>query len=114
MQIHGWAWLFQRISAVILFIVVGFHIWFLHFANLGEPLRYSDIVIRLNTPALISMDVLLLIFGLYHAVYGIYTIFLDFDSGEKERVIVFSIFVIIGLCFMGFGIFGFSCIVGAH
>ncbi len=104
---HAWAWLLQRVSAVILFIVLGFHIWLLHFAGSGEPLKYSDVITRLNTPVLISMDILLLIFGLYHALYGLYSIFLDFNSGKKERVVVLGLFIAAGFCFMGFGIYGF-------
>lgn len=103
---HAWAWLFQRVSAVILLVVLGVHIWLLHFSNAGEPLKYSDIIIRLRTPLFISLDVMLLIFGLYHALYGLYSICLDFDSGKKERVIVLAFFIIAGLGFFGFGIFG--------
>ena len=86
---HAWTWFLQRISAVFLVIVLGLHIGFLHFSNAGETLNYSDIMIRLKTPVLISLDILLLIFGLYHALYGLYSIFLDFNSGKKERVVVF-------------------------
>lgn len=103
---HAWTWFLQRISAVILVIVLGFHIGLLHFSNGGEPLNYSDIIARLKTPVLISLDILLLIFGLYHALYGLYSVFLDFDSGKKERVVVLGLLVAMGLGFVGFGIFG--------
>ena len=102
---HAWTWFLQRISAVIIVIALGLHIGFLHFSNAGEPLRYSDILTRLKTPVLISLDMLLLIFGLYHALYGLYSVFLDFDSGKKERVVVLAIIVAVGLGFVGFGIF---------
>jgi succinate dehydrogenase / fumarate reductase membrane anchor subunit len=63
-------------------------------------------MIRLKTPVFISLDVLLLIFGLYHALYGLYAVFLDFDSGKKQRVVVLGLLVVMGLSFAGFGIFG--------
>jgi len=103
---HAWTWFLQRISAVILIIALGLHIGFLHFSNAGEPLTYSDIMARLKTPVLISLDILLLIFGLYHALYGLYSVFLDFDSGKKEKLIVLGLLVAMGLGFVGFGIFG--------
>ena len=103
---HAWTWFLQRISAVILVIVLGFHIGLLHFSNGGEPLSYSDIIARLKTPVLISLDILLLIFGLYHALYGLYSVFLDFDSGKKEKLIVLGLLVVMGLGFVGFGLFG--------
>jgi succinate dehydrogenase / fumarate reductase, membrane anchor subunit len=103
---HAWTWFLQRISAVILIIALGLHIGFLHFSNGGEPLNYSDIMARLKTPVFISLDIMLLIFGLYHALYGLYSVFLDFDSGKKERLIVLGLLVAMGLGFAGFGIFG--------
>jgi succinate dehydrogenase / fumarate reductase, membrane anchor subunit len=103
---HAWTWFLQRISAVILVIALGLHIGFLHFSNAGEPLKYSDVMVRLKTPVFISLDILLLIFGLYHALYGLYSIFLDFDSGKKEKLIVLGLLVVMGLGFVGFGIFG--------
>jgi succinate dehydrogenase / fumarate reductase, membrane anchor subunit len=106
---HAWTWFLQRISAVILVIVLGLHIGFLHFSNGGESLNYTDIMARLKTPIFISLDILLLIFGLYHALYGLYSVFLDFDSGKKEKIVVFGFLVTMGLSFLGFGIFGLIC-----
>ena len=103
---HAWTWLFQRITAFLILIVLGFHIGLLHFSNAGEPLKYSDILLRMKTPVFIAMDLLLLTCGLYHALYGLYAIFLDFNSGKKERVVVLSLFVAAGLGFFGFGLFG--------
>jgi succinate dehydrogenase hydrophobic membrane anchor protein len=108
---HAWTWLLQRISAFVLLVVLGFHIGFLHFSNGGEPLKYSDIIIRLKTPVFIALDVLLLIMGLYHALYGLYSVFLDFDSGQKERVVVLGLFIATGLGMVGFGVFGLLHIV---
>jgi succinate dehydrogenase / fumarate reductase membrane anchor subunit len=103
---HAWTWFLQRISAVILIIALGLHIVFLHFFYGGEPLKYSEILVRLKTPVFITLDILLLLFGLYHALYGLYSVFLDFDSGKKERLIVLGLLVIGGLGFAGFGVFG--------
>ncbi|MBW1782301.1 MAG: hypothetical protein JRL30_16370, partial [Deltaproteobacteria bacterium] len=76
----------------------------LHFSYGGEPLNYSDIITRLKTPILISLDILLLIFGLYHALYGLYSVFLDFNSGKKERIVVCGLLIVMGLALVGFGI----------
>jgi succinate dehydrogenase / fumarate reductase membrane anchor subunit len=103
---HAWTWLLQRISAVILIIALGLHIGFLHFSNTGEALNFGEVVARLKTPVLIAFDILLLIFGLYHALYGLYSVFLDFDAGKKERVIVLGLLVAAGLGIVGFGILG--------
>ena len=108
---HAWAWLFQRISAVVLLAALGLHIVFLHYVNSGEPLKYNEIILRLKTPLFISLDILLLISGIYHALYGLYAIFLDFKSGRKERILVFCAFVATGLAFTCFGLLGFLYIM---
>ncbi|MFH1241839.1 MAG: hypothetical protein V1689_05690 [Pseudomonadota bacterium] len=103
---HAWAWLLQRISAVVLLIALGLHIWFLHFTAGGGVLRYSDVIRRLDAPIFLFLDVLLLIFGLYHALYGLYSIFLDFTSGSKERIVALALLILAGIGFFGFGIYG--------
>ena len=79
----------------------------LHFANHGASLTYADILARFKTPGLITLDILLLIFGLYHAIYGVYAIYLDFQSGKKERAVVLGLFILTGLGFLAFGMYGF-------
>jgi len=103
---HAWTWFLQRISAVVLIIALGLHIGFLHFSNAGEPLNYNEIVARLKTPVLMGLDILLLTFGLYHALYGLYSVFLDVDFGKWTRAVVLGLLVVLGLGFAGFGIFG--------
>ena len=104
---NAWTWLLQRISACVLLIALGLHIWFLHIGHSGEVLHYSEIIKRLGTPLLIAMDIFLLVFGLYHAVYGVYSVFLDFGFGLKTRVIVLGLLVITAIGFLGLGIYGF-------
>ena len=104
---NAWTWLLQRISACVLLIVLGLHIWFLHIAHTGEVLHYSEIIKRLGTPLFIALDIVLLIVGLYHAVYGVYSIFLDFGSGLKTRVAVLGLLIVAAMGFLILGIYGF-------
>jgi succinate dehydrogenase hydrophobic anchor subunit len=103
--VNAWAWLLQRISAFVLLIVLGLHIGFLHFAHGGEVLRFSEITARLGNTIFITLDVLLLIFGLYHALYGLYAIFVDF--GFKGKGVFLGLLVLVGIGFLSFGIYGF-------
>ena len=111
---NAWTWLLQRISAFVLLIVLGLHILFLHFAHGGEVLHYSEIIKRLGTPVFITLDILLLIFGLYHALYGVYAVFLDFGFGLKTRVVVLGLLMVAGMSFLGFGIYGFWAFIGSN
>lgn len=103
---NAWAWLLQRVSAVVLLIALGLHIWFLHFSSGDGVLHFGDIVKRLDTGVFITLDILLLICGLYHSLYGLYSIFLDFTSGSKERIVVLALLVMVGIGFSGFGVYG--------
>jgi succinate dehydrogenase hydrophobic anchor subunit len=109
--VNAWAWLLQRFSAFVLLIVLGLHIWFLHFAHSGEVLHYSEIIKRLGTPIFLTLDIFLLIFGLYHAIYGVYSVFLDFGFGFKTRVAVLGLLIIGGMSFLGLGIYGFLAFI---
>lgn len=102
---HAWTWFLQRVSAVVIIIALGLHIAYLHFGTAGEPLTYSHIMSRFKMPLLITFDLLLLIFGLYHSLYGVYSVFLDFDSGKKEKFMVLGLLIITGLGLSVFGVF---------
>ena len=102
---HTWTWLLQRISAAVIVIALGLHIAYLHFITAGDPLTYAHILNRFKMPVLITFDLLLLIFGLYHALYGVYSVFLDFDAGKKEKVMVLGLLIVMGLGLSAFGIF---------
>ena len=104
---NAWAWLLQRISAAIILLVLGLHIWFLHFASGGEILRFTDVTLRLNSTIFLILDCALLLFGLYHALYGLYAICVDFGLRAKTRAVLLGLLVIAGLLFFGFGIYGF-------
>ncbi len=110
---NAWTWLLQRFSAFVLLIVLGLHIWFLHLAHSGEVLHYNEIIKRLGTPIFLILDILLLIFGLYHAIYGAYSVFLDFGFGWKTRIVVLGVLIVVGIGSLGLGIYGFWVFVGS-
>ena len=103
---NAWTWLLQRISAAIILVVLGLHIWFLHYAHGGEILRFTEVTLRLNSTVFLVLDSALLLFGLYHALYGLYAICVDFGLRAKARAVLLGLFVIVGLIFFGFGIYG--------
>lgn len=103
---NAWTWLLQRVSAAIILVVLGLHIWFLHFAAGGEILRFSDITVRLDSSLFLILDGALLFFGLYHVLYGLYAICVDFGLKAKARAVLLGLLVMVGLTFFGFGIYG--------
>ncbi|AEG16737.1 hypothetical protein G7K71_17770 [Desulfofundulus sp. TPOSR] len=99
-MLSGWTWLFQRITAFFLILVLGVHFWILHYQNPGEILVYADAARRLQTALFLTVDSLLLAFGLFHALNGLHNVLEDFNV--RSRSITFVLLLVgVGLFIMG-------------
>ncbi|MFZ5632166.1 MAG: succinate dehydrogenase [Bacillota bacterium] len=96
-------WLLQRISAVFLLVLLGIHIWLLHVANTSEVISFSEARARLVSAPFVALYVLLLFFGLFHALNGLYTVMVD--MGLKARKTVIGILLAVGLGLFGIGLY---------
>jgi len=84
-------WLLQRISAVLLVVILGLHIWASNFAaNWGSLLRAG-------------IDLALLALALFHGLNGVRTVVLDFGLGLEGRR-----FLSVSLWMLGFVAFLFA------
>ena len=80
-----WAWLFQRITAVFVFVALGVHLAATHIFSIGE-LSYDNIADRLASGFFVATDVLLLAAVIYHALNGVRMVALDYwFSGRGSR-----------------------------
>jgi succinate dehydrogenase / fumarate reductase membrane anchor subunit len=84
-------WLFQRISAVLLVLLLGVHLWASNFATDWAALLRAGV------------DISLLMIALSHGLNGIRTIVLDFGLGTQARK-----FVSVSLWMLGFAAFLFG------
>lgn len=84
-------WLLQRISAVVLVLLLGLHIWASNFATSWASLLRAGI------------DFLLLAVALFHGLNGVRTIVLDYGVGAQARR-----FLSVGLWMLGFVAFLFG------
>lgn len=84
-------WLFQRISAVLLVVLLGVHLWASNFATDWASLLRGGV------------DVSLLLIALVHGLNGVRTIVLDFGVGAQARK-----FVSVSLWMLGFAAFLFG------
>jgi len=78
-----WGWLWQRITAVVLILVLGLHLYVLHFSGEHAVLTVAGVSIRLRTLIYIFVDYTLLAVALYHGLYGLRSVLLDYLSGER-------------------------------
>jgi len=98
-----WAWLFQRITAVVLIVGLITHVVATHIFALGE-LDYANIADRLASWAFVVIDVSLLAAVLYHALNGARMVLLDYwFTARSHRLTLAVVLWVIGLAAFGYG-----------
>ena len=115
-----WAWLLQRVTAVLIIVFLGIHIFMAHFSDLtptGEMLSWESIEGRVTSLFILFVDYALLITAIFHGLNGLRMIAFDFIvNNTKRRVLdaglwVFGVFSVIwGLAIFApfLGILGFD------
>jgi succinate dehydrogenase hydrophobic anchor subunit len=95
-----WLWLFQRVTAVLLVVILGVHLWLANFGQASASLRAI-------------LGVTLLGLALFHGLNGLRTIVLDFNVGTQGRKFTTMILLLVGAASFLFGLHGlWSLIVG--
>lgn len=88
----AWAWLLQRVSAAFLLFFLGAHLWVLHFALGDEKISFERVQVRLHQPFFQVLDVFLLAVVLYHALYGVRSVVLDFRvKGAGKHILTWGL-----------------------
>jgi succinate dehydrogenase hydrophobic membrane anchor protein len=99
-----WAWLFQRITAVLLIVCLAIHLSLTHIANIGK-IDMENIGARLAHHGLTAVDIILLAAGIYHALNGLRMVLMDYWFTSRARALGLTIGLwVIGLVFLGYGI----------
>jgi succinate dehydrogenase hydrophobic anchor subunit len=105
-----WAWFFQRLSAVLLIIFLGIHLYASHFMDLGEhqtgdPLiTFDDVTIRLDQLIYIVVDYGMLSMVLLHGLNGFRTVLFDFDMFVKRKKMVDVTLWVVGAATLVWGV----------
>ena len=88
-----WLWLFQRVTAVLLVIILGVHLWFANFAQASASLR-----------AILGFTLLGL--ALFHGLNGVRSVIFDFNIGTQGRKFVTMLLLLLGTVSLLFGMHG--------
>ena len=86
-----WAWFFQRLSAVLLVVLLGIHLYVSHFMDLDSHtgdealITFEDVSVRLDQLIYIVVDYSMLAMVLLHGLNGFRTVLFDFDMFAKRR-----------------------------
>jgi succinate dehydrogenase / fumarate reductase membrane anchor subunit len=97
------AWLLQRISAVILFVLLLFHFISYHFISKGV-FPWDKVVEKMQSPWFNLMQFLFLVTALYHGLNGIWMVTEDYIHNKNMRMVIFSLLVFVGLSLFFVGI----------
>jgi len=99
----AWAWLGQRITAVLIVGFLSAHLWFAHVREVGEKITLDTVAQHLSEGGFFFLYIVLLAAAIYHALYGLRGIVLDYGPGSKAQAAVTWLAVLIGLAAFGYG-----------
>ncbi|MGI5940246.1 MAG: hypothetical protein ACOX8V_06120 [Thermoleophilia bacterium] len=99
-----WAWLFQRITAVLLIVTLAIHLVFTHIIGIGD-LTYETVGARLAHVGFVAVDVILLTAGVYHALNGLRMVLMDYWFSSRAWALVLTIVLwLLGIAAVVYGI----------
>jgi len=99
-----WAWFFQRLSAVLLVVLLAIHIYVDHYWHVGEEITVDSVNERLREVTFIAIDYSMLGMVLFHGLNGTRTVLFDFDMFVKRKKMVDRGLWILGIATMIWGI----------
>ncbi len=104
----AWAWLLQRITAVLLLGLLGIHIAVLHFIRPEGDITFASVHVRLATLLYMGVDYSLLGIVLYHGLNGARNVLLDFTFGQRAQTAISMVLLLIGLVAFTYGAWGLT------
>lgn len=99
-----WSWLLQRITGLLLVIYLFIHLWVLHYSNTGK-VTFDQILLRLQSPAFVVFDLMLLAIVIFHALNGVRIVIIDFGIGNRAQRALFWGLMLLGLALFLFGVY---------
>ncbi len=88
----GQRWLWQRITAAFLVVVLAFHFFLLHFVNHAAETTFAASSARMSQWTYYSLMVLFLITATFHGVNGVYNALLNQGlSGRRRQAVKWTL-----------------------
>jgi succinate dehydrogenase / fumarate reductase membrane anchor subunit len=88
-------WVLQRVTAVLLVVLLALHLWASNFATDWAALLRAIV------------DLSLLAIALFHGLNGVRTVVLDFGVGLQGRRFLSASLAMLGVAAFLFGVYGF-------
>lgn len=96
-------WLWQRITAVVLFVLLMAHFVMYHFLSSGAY-SYDKVVAKMQSPWFNLMQFAFLITALYHGLNGVWMVAEDYIHKKCWRLTLLAILMITGVALLFVGV----------
>lgn len=94
----SWGWLMQRVTAVLIVVFLGTHIYLTHFANFDlDLLDWTLVEERVRALPILIIDYGLLITAIFHGLNGLRMIAFDFVTANGKRKLADVGFWVLGI-----------------
>ncbi len=98
-----YSWFFMRVSAVVLFLLAGFHLLYMHLILGVDAVSFEVIAQRWESPFWRLYDFFLLSFGWIHATNGVRVVMDDYIHAQGWRVLIKSILYVVAFVILVLG-----------
>ena len=98
-----YAWLFMRISGVVLLFMALGHLCIMHIINNIEVINYAFVAKRFATPFWRTYDLVMLWLAMIHGVNGIRTLVDDYISARGWRLVSLASLYVLSFIILALG-----------
>jgi succinate dehydrogenase / fumarate reductase membrane anchor subunit len=99
------AWLFTRISAVVLLVMALFHLLYMHIAMGMDTVSFQLIAWRWQFPGWRLFDLFLLVFGWLHGANGMRVVLDDYVHSPFGRTVAHALLLVVTMTLIVLGAF---------
>jgi len=98
-----YAWLFMRVSGLVLLLMALLHLAIMHIINNIEVINYQFVARRYATPFWRTYDLVMLWLALLHGLNGVRNLVSDYIAGRGWRVASLAALYVLGFIFLALG-----------
>lgn len=95
-------WLLQRISAVILFVILIIHFVTYHFISQGLY-PWKEVVAKMQSPWFNLFQFIFLVSALFHGLNGVWIVAEDYIHDRFWRIVIYSLILLVGISLLFIG-----------
>ena len=104
----AWAWILQRLTAILLVVFLGTHIFVLHYVPENLNINAAGVLLRFKSVLYLIIDSGFLATGLYHGLNGVRNVIFDFVVSPGARTLINWVLLIVGIVFTAYGAYALT------